>query len=397
MKMFLTRNQAGLAAGGYFIIFGTCHVKPFAMSTPRWPYCSLDFNFYSMKTFPTFWLSMAIPVILFTSCNPQSTTPETDCLTYFKSHETGIKTGNVKLVEIETPKGPMKVWTKRIGNHPSIKLLTLNGGPGATHEYFECFESFLPAEGIEFIYYDQLGCGNSDNPNDTSFWSLPRYVEEVEAVRKALNLTKDNFYLLGHSWGGILAMEYALKYQDHLKGLIISNMMSSCPDYGKYAEEVLSKQMDPAVLDTIRMIEANKDFGNPKYMELLMPHFYTKHICCMPLEEWPEPVNRSFSKINQSLYVTMQGPSEFGIGGNLVNWDRKADLPLLTIPVLTIGAKHDTMDPEHMKWMASQVKHGSYLFCPNGGHMDMWDDQEVYMKGLIRFLKETNEGKMTIQ
>jgi len=292
------------------------------------------------------------------------------------------------MIPIQTPKGNFKVWTKRFGNNPQLKVLLLNGGPGATHEYFECFENFLPAASVEFIYYDQLGCGNSDNPNDTSFWDLNRYVSEVEQVRTALGLNKDNFVLLGHSWGGILAMEYALAHQENLKGLVISNMMSSCPDYGKYAQDVLAKQMDPKVLDTIHQLEANKDFGNSKYMELLMPNFYTKHILRLPLDEWPEPVNRSFGKMNQSLYVTMQGPSEFGIAGKLVNWDRKADLPKITVPTLTIGGAHDTMDPEHMKWMATQVKSGTYLHCPNGSHMSFYDDQATYFKGLLDFLKK---------
>ncbi|HMK03331.1 MAG TPA: proline iminopeptidase-family hydrolase [Ferruginibacter sp.] len=303
-----------------------------------------------------------------------------------------VQTGGIKVISIETPKGKFNVWTKRIGNNPKIKLLLLNGGPGATHEYFECFESFLPREDIEFIYYDQLGCGNSDNPKDTAMWNLARFVEEVEQVRKALNLTKDNFYLLGHSWGGILALQYALKYQDNLKGLIISNMMSSCPDYGKYAQEVLAPQFDQKILDTIRQIEKQGDFANPKYMELLMPHFYTKHILRFPVEQWPEPVNRSFSKMNQSLYVTMQGPSEFGIGGNLVNWDVKAELPKIKIPTLSIGAQHDTMDPEHMKWMSTQVKNGRYLYCENGSHMSLYDDQENYFPGLIKFIKDVDNG-----
>lgn len=311
---------------------------------------------------------------------------------YFAKTDTGVQTGGIKVIPIQTPKGIFKVWTKQFGNNPKIKLLLLNGGPGATHEYFECFENFLPTEGIEFIYYDQLGCGNSDNPRDTSLWDLPRYVEEVEQVRTALGLDKDNFYLLGHSWGGILALEYALKYQDHLKGLIISNMMSSCPDYGKYAEEVLSKQMAPGVLKEIRAIEAKGDFKNPRYMELLMPNFYAEHICRIPLDQWPEPVTRSFSKINESLYVTMQGPSEFGIAGKLSHWDRKADLPSLQVPTLTIGSKNDTMDPEHMKWMSTQVKKGTYLFCPKGSHMSMYDDQDVYINGVIHFLKEVDKG-----
>jgi len=312
---------------------------------------------------------------------------------YFKNNESGVKTGGVKVIPIETPKGKFNVWTKRFGNNPTIKLLLLNGGPGATHEYWEAMESFLPAEGIEFIYYDQLGTGFSDNPNDTAMWDLPRYVEEVEQVRKALNLNKNNFYLLGHSWGGILAMEYALKYQHNLKGLIISNMMASCPDYGKYADQVLAKQMDLKVLDTIRAIEARGDFQSPKYMELLMPNFYAKHICRIPLDQWPDPLNRALGKINQSLYVTMQGPSEFGIAGKLVNWDRKADLPKIYVPTLSIGGKFDTMDPEHMKWISTQVKNGSFLLCPKGSHMSVYDDQEVYMNGLIKFLKGVDSGK----
>jgi proline iminopeptidase len=329
--------------------------------------------------------------LLIVSCKNKET--ENKQLSYFKSEETGVKDGGIQIIPIETPKGKFNIWTKRFGNNPKIKILLLNGGPGATHEYFECMESFLPTEGIEFIYYDQLGCGLSDNPNDTSMWDLARYVEEVEQVRKALNLNKDNFYLLGHSWGGILAAEYAFKYQNNLKGLIISNMMMSCPDYGKYADEVLAKQMDPKVLDTIRTIEAKGDFQNPKYMELLMPNFYTQHICRLPLDQWPEPVNRSFSKMNQSLYVTMQGPSEFGVSGKLEKWDRTADLPKLSVPVLSIGGKYDTMDPEHMKKIATQVQNGSALICPNGSHMAFYDDQQVYMQGLIKFIKGVDEGK----
>jgi len=205
-----------------------------------------------------------------------------DTKAYFAQQDSGIQSGNVKFVEIESFGKKFKVWTKRFGNNPKTRILLLNGGPGATHEYFECFENFLPQEGIEFIYYDQLGCGLSDNPNDTAYWDLPRFVEEVEQVRKALGLNKDNFYLLGHSWGGILAMQYALKYQDQMKALVISNMMSSCPDYGKYADEVLAKQFEKPVLDTLMAMEARNDFANPNYMGLLIPHFYEKHILRLP-------------------------------------------------------------------------------------------------------------------
>lgn len=327
--------------------------------------------------------------VVLISCNNQT---QTNAGTTTGDLYKEVQTGGIKVIPIETPKGKFNVWTKSMGNNPKIKLLLLNGGPGATHEYFECFESFLLPEGFEIIYYDQLGCGLSDNPNDTTLWDLDRFVEEVEQVRVALNLNKDNFYLLGHSWGGILGMQYALKYQDNLKGLIISNMMSSCPLYGKYAQEVLAPQFDQKILDTIRQIEARGDFANPKYMELLMPNFYAKHICRIPLEHWPEPMNRSLGKINQSLYVTMQGPSEFGIGGNLVNWDVSKELPKIKTPTLTIGGVHDTMDPEHMQWMSTQVQNGRNITCPNGSHMAMYDDQKNYFPGLLQFIKDVDGG-----
>lgn len=335
-------------------------------------------------------LLLLLLALSFQACNntaQETHSTEIDLNAYLSPVGDGVQSGGVQVIPIETMGKTFHVWTKRIGNNPTHKLLLLHGGPGATHEYFECLESFFPKEGIELIYYDQLGSGNSDNPDDVSFWDLPRFVDELEQVRKALGLNQDNFFLLGHSWGGILAMEYALKYQDNLKGLIISNMMASAPEYDKYADEVLAKQLKPEVLDTIRMLEANNDFGNPKYMELLMPNFYAEHICRIPIEDWPEPILRSFAKLNQSLYVTMQGPSEFGLSGKLEKWDRTADLPKITVPTLTIGGQYDTMDPEHMKRMATQVKDGTYLYCPNGSHMSMWDDQKTWMDGVINFIQ----------
>lgn len=335
-------------------------------------------------------LLLLLLALSFQACNntaQETHSTEIDLNAYLSPVGDGVQSGGVQVIPIETMGKTFHVWTKRIGNNPTHKLLLLHGGPGATHEYFECLESFFPKEGIELIYYDQLGSGNSDNPDDVSFWDLPRFVDELEQVRKALGLNQDNFFLLGHSWGGILAMEYALKYQDNLKGLIISNMMASAPEYDKYADDVLAKQLKPEVLDTIRMLEANNDFGNPKYMELLMPNFYAEHICRIPIEDWPEPILRSFAKLNQSLYVTMQGPSEFGLSGKLEKWDRTADLPKITVPTLTIGGQYDTMDPEHMKRMATQVKDGTYLYCPNGSHMSMWDDQKTWMDGVINFIQ----------
>ncbi len=325
--------------------------------------------------------------LFFISCK-QPATPSLQA--YHAITDSGVQTGGVKMIAVKTPVGKFNVWTKRFGNNPKIKVLLLHGGPGGTHEIFESFESYFPQEGIEFYEYDQLGSYFSEKPRDSSLWTAPRFVEEVEQVRKALGLNKDNFYLLGHSWGGILAIEYALKYQDNLKGLIISNMMSSCPAYGKYAADVLSKQINPTVLDTIHSIEARSDFASPKYMQLLLPNFYNQHLC--RLQPWPEALQRAFPHINNEIYTMMQGPSEFGVGGRLANWDRSKDLPQIKTPTLTIGGQHDTMDPEHMKWMATQVQNGRSLICPNGSHCSMWDDQPAYFPGLIRFIKDVDNG-----
>jgi len=299
-----------------------------------------------------------------------------------------VWTGGVRMIPIRTPKGTFNVWTKRVGNNPAVKLLLLHGGPAATHEYFEAFDSFLPMAGVEYYYYDQLGSFYSDHPDDDSLYELPRFVEEVEQVRQTLELDRDNFYLLGHSWGGILATEYALAYQEHLKGLVISNMMSSIPAYVEYANKVLMPAMDQQVLAEVKALEANKDYKNPRYMELLMPAHYEKHILRRPAAEWPDPVNRAFAHLNDKIYIPMQGPSELGASGKLANWDRGKDLAKITVPTLVIGAQHDSMDPKHMEWMSKQFPKGEYLHCPNGSHMDMYDDQETYMRGLIAFLNK---------
>ena len=302
-------------------------------------------------------------------------------------------TGGIKMIPIETPKGTFHVWTKRMGNNPKMRLLLLHGGPGATHEIFENFDGFLPYEQIEYIYYDQLESYYSDQPNDSSLWTIEHFVEEVEQVRKALNLTNDNFYLLGQSWGGILAMEYALKYQDNLKGLIISNMVASLPEYEKYASEVLGPQLPADVFKEIKEFEANEDYDNPRYAELVQQHYYTRHVLRKPLEEWPEFINRTFKHLNPNIYIYMQGYSEFGITGNasLKGWDVSARLGELKIPTLMLGGKYDTMDSKYMEWMSTQVQKGRSV-TTNGSHISQYDDAEGYFSGLIKFIKDVDEG-----
>ena len=331
----------------------------------------------------------AIFAIFLTACAPvQVETADQDATYLDYSLLADKNSGGARLIPINTPLGEFNVWTKRVGNNPTTKVLLLHGGPGATHEYFEAADSYFPNAEVEYYYYDQLGSGNSDNPEDPSLWETERFVEEVEQVRIALGLDATNFILLGHSWGGILATEYALKYQENLKGLIISNMVASIPEYMKYAEEVLGPQMPAEVLSEIKALEAAGEYTSVRYLSLIEEHYYPEHVLRRPLNEWPEPVNRSFSKMNYPLYLKMQGPSEFGVVGDatLKDWDRTGDLHRITVPTLSVGAQYDTMDPEGMKRIADSVQNGTFLYCPEGGHMTMYDDADRYFNGIIAFL-----------
>jgi proline iminopeptidase len=319
--------------------------------------------------------------------------PDNSLAIYFdNTGRDDVLAGGVRMIPIETPKGSFKVWTKRTGNNPTIKVLLLHGGPGATHEYLEAFDSYFPGAGIEYYYYDQLGSAYSDQPDEPELWDIPRFVDEVEQVRSALGLSADNFYLYGQSWGGLLAIEYALAHQQNLKGLIISNMMASMPAYDEYAKDVLMPEMDSAALAEIQALEQAEDYGNPRYMQLLVPSHYEKHILRMPADQWPDPVHRAFKALNHDLYLRMQGPSELGVSGKIELWDRTADLKTIKVPTLVIGARYDSMDPKHMEWMAGQLPNGSYLYCPNGSHMAFYDDQATYFKGLIEFLKKVDSA-----
>jgi proline iminopeptidase len=294
------------------------------------------------------------------------------------------------MIPVSTDIGTYRVWTKRVGNNPELKMLLLHGGPGCTHEYLEACDSFLPAAGVEYYYYDQLGSERSDRPEEPSLWELDRFVDEVDQVRRELGLGRDNFVLFGHSWGGILAIEYALHHQRHLRGLVISNMMSSAPAYTEYARQVLMPPMDQKALAEILSFEESGHTEDPRYMDLLMEQHYVHHVLRMPPDEWPDPVRRAFAHINPAIYVPLQGPSELGMSGDakLASWERTDDLASIEVPTLVIGARHDTMDPGHMKMMAGRLPKGRYLHCPEGSHLAMYDDQQRYFEGLVEFLHE---------
>jgi proline iminopeptidase len=291
----------------------------------------------------------------------------------------GIRVAGIRMLPVVA--GNYKVWTKRVGSGP-LKVLLLHGGPGFSHEYLEAFESFLPQAGIEMYYYDQLGCNNSDQPDDPSLWTLARYTEEVEEVRRALGL--EHFVLYGHSWGGILAIEYALQHQQHLRGLVISNMTAGIQSYLKRTA-FIKAQLPPDTRVRLTALEAKEAYDSPEYQKIMMEELYPQMIC--RLRPWPEPVSRSLRHANDTIYNLMQGKSEFLVTGNLKDWERWDRLHEIKVKALTIGARHDEMDPEDMKKMAGLMRNGRYADCPNGSHMCMWDDQAAYFKQLLAFLR----------
>ena len=290
----------------------------------------------------------------------------------------GIRTAGIRMLPVVA--GKYKVWTKKLGAG-SVKVLLLHGGPGFSHECLEAFESFLPQAGIEMYYYDQLGCNNSDQPDEPSLWTLARYTEEVEEVRRALGL--DHFVLYGHSWGGILAIEYALKHQENLRGLVISNMTAGVQSFLKRAD-FIKRHLPPDTQARLAALEAKEDYESAEYQNLMMNELYTKTLC--RTQPWPEPVSRTFRHVNDKIYNLMQGKSEFLVTGNLKDWERWDRLPDIKVKSLTVGARHDEMDPEDLKKMAALMPNADYAFCPNGSHFCMWDDQKIYFEQLLRFL-----------
>jgi len=295
-----------------------------------------------------------------------------------------IKTGGVKMIQVD---GKYNIWTKKVGSS-ATKMLTLHGGPGATHEYFECFEDFLPREGIEFYYYDQLGSVYSDQPKDKSLWTVDRFRDEVEQVRVALGL--DNFYLFGQSWGGMLGIEYALKYQHHLKALIISDMTASISSYVKYVNE-LRQKFPLEIRQTLEKYEAREEYNAPEYQEVMFKHLYSKHMC--RLDPWPEPFMRAFRHLNTEIYNTMQGPNEFVVTGTFKDWNRWDDLQHIMVPTLLMVGRHDTMSVEDIQKMGKLIPNSRVVVCENGSHLCMYDDQETYFRELLKFIKDVETGR----
>jgi proline iminopeptidase len=275
--------------------------------------------------------------------------------------------------------GRYRVVTYSFGTSPDVILL-LNGGPGLPCDYLREAHSFLADHGFRVVTFDQLGTGRSDRPTDESLWTIARYVEEVETVRTALDLGR--VHLLGHSWGGWLAIDYALHHGDKLKTLLLEDTVADMP----HSIAELNRLRGALGSETVAMMlrhEADGTIDHPEYQAAITILNY-RHVC--RLAEWPAPVKRSLDDWNMGPYGTMQGPNEFLYTGNLKDWNRVPELHRITVPVLITCGQHDELTPACAARMRQHLPNAELKVFPNSSHMPFYEEPQAYYPALLDFL-----------
>lgn len=280
------------------------------------------------------------------------------------------------------------LWTQTQGQG-QIRLMTLHGGPGDTNEVFENFAQELAPYGVRVTRYDQLGSFFSDQPvfsdpaNQKRFLNIDYYVDEVENVRQQLGI--DHFYLLGQSWGGVLAIEYALKYGEHLKGLVLSSMIDNLDEYLVNINKIREKMFSPEDVAYMQQIEARHAFDDAKYQALVseLGEHYLHHAAD------PQP-RHLISTLATPVYHYFQGDNEFVMVGALKNWDRRADMHRITVPTYLTFGGHETMPLTAAERMAQTIPHATLHVTPNAGHGQMLDNPTDYFSHLGQWLTQTD-------
>ncbi len=279
---------------------------------------------------------------------------------------------------ISVPGG--EVWYKIVGSGSAIPLLTLHGGPGAGHDYLEPLEALAADRPV--VFFDQLGCGKSDKPDDASLWRIERFVEEVAAVREALDL--ERVHLFGQSWGGWLAIEYMMSEPAGIGSLILASTSASVP---QFAEETarLKSTLPKAVLETLNRYEATGDYDNPEYEEAMMA-FYTQFVC--RLDPWPDPLERSLNNLmtNAGAYEAIQGPNEFTITGNLKDWDRTDRLGEINVRTLITCGRYDELGPACAATLDSGISNSEVHIFEQSAHVAHLEETESYLQVMRDFL-----------
>ncbi len=265
-------------------------------------------------------------------------------------------------------------------------VLLLNGGPGLPCDYLRDSHSCLIDHGYRVIAFDQLGTGRSDRPTDPALWTIGRYVEEVETVRRAMGLGA--VHLVGQSWGGWLAIEYALTHPEALRTLVLENTAGDIPHLSRELDR-LRAALGPETVAMMQRREAEGSLDHPEYQAAvtLLNH---RHVC--RLSEWPAPVMRSLGDWNMGPYETMQGPNEFLYVGNLKDWNRIPDMGRITAPTLiTVGA-HDELTPACALRMKLALPDAELKVFPNSSHMPFFEEPEAFFPALLDFLARRRNG-----
>jgi proline iminopeptidase len=275
--------------------------------------------------------------------------------------------------------GKHRVVTYSFGGGDNVVLL-LNGGPGLPCDYLREAHSFLADHGFRVVTFDQLGTGKSDRPTDETLWNITRYVEEVETIRTTLKLGK--VHLLGHSWGGWLAIEYAVHHSDKLKTLLLEDTVADMPHLVSELER-LRGALGSETVAMMQRHEAQGTINHPEYMAAITLLNY-RHVC--RLEEWPAPVKRSLDDWNMGPYVTMQGPNEFLYTGNLKDWNRVPDLHKIKVPTLITCGQHDELTPACALRMKQRLPNAEIKVFPNSSHMPFYEEPHAYYPALLDFL-----------
>jgi proline-specific peptidase len=280
------------------------------------------------------------------------------------------------------PIGPYRLWYRSVGgDQESVPpLLILHGGPGVPHDYLQNLAA-LASPQRRVIFYDQLGCGRSDCPDDLSLWRVDRFVEEVGHVRAGLGL--DRVHLLGQSWGGLLAQSYLLTQPGGVSSLILANSLSSLPLWVAEANR-LRADLPPEIQETLLRHEAAGTTDSAEYQEALLP-FYRRHV--IRVEPWPDFVRRSFETISVAVYGTMNGPSEFHVIGNLRDYDITDRLGEIAVPTLIISGRYDESTPAINEVMHRGIRNSEWVLLEDSSHLAHVEEPEKYLRIVSAWLE----------
>ena len=283
---------------------------------------------------------------------------------------------------IDVPGG--QVWYKVVGSGESVPLLTLHGGPGGGHDYLEPLNEIASERPV--VFFDQLGCGKSDTPDDVSLWRIDRFVDEVTAVRDALGL--DRIHLLGHSWGGWLAIEYMLGAPSGVVSLTLASTSASIPQF-VYEAGTLISELPREMAETMRRLEAKGDFENPEF-EAGMMEFYKRHLC--RLDPWPDPLMRCLENLDGNIvYETMNGPTEFTVIGNMKDWNRIEKLSEIVAPTLITCGRYDELTPACSRTLRQGIMNSRMHVFERSAHMAHLEETESYLQILSEFLRDFDQ------